>query len=88
MQADLNLCWVHKSKGMFSEGVAQNTKDKTTSTAAYLFFFNYKVLKFLFHHDNLCCFVCVEVIWRSQPNGVMLSVVSLPNHFYWAGLFL
>ena len=25
-------------------------------------------------------FVCVEVLWPSQPNGVMLSVVSLPNH--------
>ena len=25
-------------------------------------------------------FVCVEVLWPSQPNGVMLSVVSLPYH--------
>ena len=25
-------------------------------------------------------FVCVEVLQPSQPNGVMLSVVSLPNH--------
>ena len=25
-------------------------------------------------------FVCVEVLWPSQPNGVMSSVVSLPNH--------
>ena len=25
-------------------------------------------------------FVCVEVLRPSQPNGVMLSVVSLPNH--------
>ena len=24
-------------------------------------------------------FVCVEVLWPSQPNGVMLSAVSLPN---------
>ena len=32
-------------------------------------------------------FVCVEVLWPSQPNGVMSSVVSLPNHIllYWAG---
>ena len=24
-------------------------------------------------------FVCVEALWPSQPNGVMLSMVSLPN---------
>ena len=27
-------------------------------------------------------FVCVEVLWPSQPNGVMLGVVSLPNHMF------
>ena len=27
-------------------------------------------------------FVCVEVLWPSQPNGVMLSMVSLPNHTF------
>ena len=27
-----------------------------------------------------CLFVCVEVLWPSQPNGVMSSAVSLPNH--------
>ena len=27
-------------------------------------------------------FVCVEVIQPSQPNGVMSSVVSLPNHTF------
>ena len=26
--------------------------------------------------------VCVEVLWPSQPNGVMLSSVSLPNHTF------
>ena len=25
-------------------------------------------------------FVCVEVLWPSQPDGVMSSAVSLPNH--------
>ena len=30
-------------------------------------------LKFLF---------CVEVLWPSQPNGVMSSAVSLPNHTF------
>ena len=27
-------------------------------------------------------FVCVEVLWPSQPHGVMLSVDSLPNHSF------
>ena len=27
-------------------------------------------------------FVCVEVLRPSQPNGVMLSVVSLPNYTF------
>ena len=27
-------------------------------------------------------FVCVEVLWPSQPYGVMLSAVSLPNHMF------
>ena len=29
-----------------------------------------------------CRFVCVEVLRPSQPNGVMSSVVSLPNHTF------
>ena len=27
-------------------------------------------------------FVCVEVLWPSQPNGVMSSAISLPNHTF------
>ena len=33
-------------------------------------------------------FVCVEVLRPSQPSGVMSSMVSLPNHVYWADLVL
>ena len=29
-----------------------------------------------------CLFVCVEVLRPSQLNGVMSSVVILPNHMY------
>ena len=29
---------------------------------------------------HIVLFVCVEVLRASQPNGVMSSVVSLPNH--------
>ena len=27
-------------------------------------------------------FVCVEILWPSQPNGVMSSMVSLPSHTF------
>ena len=30
----------------------------------------------------LISFVCVEVLRPSQPNGVMSSAVSLPNHMF------
>ena len=32
--------------------------------------------------DIVCAFVCVGVLRPSQPNGVMSSVVSLPNHTF------
>ena len=31
---------------------------------------------------EFCLFVCVEVLRPSQPNGVMSSAVSLPNHTF------
>ena len=31
-------------------------------------------------NENEYLFVCVEVLRPSQPNGVMSSAVSLPNH--------
>ena len=31
-------------------------------------------------HSSGCC--CVEVLRPSQPNGVMSSAVSLPNHTF------
>ena len=30
----------------------------------------------------VCKFVCVEILRPSQPNGVMSSAVSLPNHTF------
>ena len=30
----------------------------------------------------VCLFVCVEVLWPSQPNGVMSSAISLHNHTF------
>ena len=34
------------------------------------------------HCSGLCLLVCAEVLRPSQPNGVMLSMVSLPNHMF------
>ena len=31
---------------------------------------------------GFCLFVCVQILRPSQPNGVMSSVVSLPNHMF------
>ena len=40
-----------------------------------------QVIKFD-NFSTLSLFVCVEVLRPSQPNGVMLSAVSLPNHTF------
>ena len=36
----------------------------------------------LYVHFLVFVCVCVEVLRPSQPNGVMLSAVSLPNHTF------
>ena len=36
----------------------------------------------IMHTSILFLFVCVEVLRPSQPNGVMSSAVSLPNHTF------
>ena len=39
-------------------------------------------MKDLYFGMLLKVFVCVEVLRPSQPNGVMSSAVSLPNHMF------
>ena len=39
-------------------------------------------LSFFEHKISLVLSVCVEVLQPSQPNGVMSSTVSLPNHMF------
>ena len=34
------------------------------------------------HDTSFDMFVCLEVLWPSQPNGVMMSTVILPNHTF------
>ena len=51
------------------------------------FYFSYFSLKIknkvqCFFKRGQFLFVCVEVLWSSQPNGVMSSAVSLPNHTF------
>ena len=41
-----------------------------------------KLIKFVLSIPVLKLFVCVEVLRPSQPNGVMSSAVSLPNHTF------
>ena len=36
----------------------------------------------IFLENRVCLFVCVEVLRPSQPNWVMSSAVSLPNHTF------
>ena len=48
--------------------------------------FNFWVVKFSVYLNRhvfvMCHFVCVEVLRPIQPIGVMLSMVSLPNHMF------
>ena len=37
---------------------------------------------YCFFSPGVCLFVCDEVLRPSQPNGVMSSAVSLPNHTF------
>ena len=52
----------------------QSQQQQMTIFFYYFFFFFF----LLFFRE----FVCVEVLWPSQPNGVMSSMVSLPNHTF------
>ena len=46
-------------------------------------YLNRRVFVMLAHvKQGMVLFVCAEVLWPSQPNGVMSSVVSLPNHTF------
>ena len=38
--------------------------------------------KFSKGHNSANIWFCVEVLRPSQPNGVMSSAVSLPNHMF------
>ena len=57
----------------------------------FLFFFFFYLFFFLIQKSSAaakkkqqksCLFACVEVLWPSQPNEVMSSAVSLPNHTF------
>ena len=56
---------------------------------SFLFFQENRIRHFMQIGDNLhqmlkpaFLIVCVEVLRPSQPNGVMSSAVSLPNHTF------
>ena len=56
---------------------------QTTFFFSFLFFGVFfrvnKIRHFMSFHVN---FVCVAVLRPSQPNGVMSSAISLPNHMF------
>ena len=41
-----------------------------------------QTLLYVESYEDESVFVCVEVLRPSQPNGVMSSAVSLPNHTF------
>ena len=51
---------------------------------SYIYIYIYVYIYIERELKGLCSdiFVCVEVLWPSQPNGVMSSAVSLPNHTF------
>ena len=53
-----------------------------TQSVFFVFFFWSILLQFNSLSDTSDLFVCVEVLRPGQPNGVMSSVVSLPNHTF------
>ena len=56
-------------------------KIRMLSTANFAWCFELKTWAQLFKTNNVVSlFVCVEVLRPSQPNGVMSSMVNLPNH--------
>ena len=70
--------WEHSSKKVFVFFNNNNNKKQK----------NMDILHILVYWDSMttsqlvCLFVCVEVLRPSQPNGVMSSAVSLPNHTF------
>ena len=49
---------------------------------AYICSFFYYNINYRYLAETHELFVCVEVLRPSQPNGVMSSAVSLPNHTF------
>ena len=70
-----NLCNIHTliTSFLFGDDVQREIKKCDTSMSVTREQYN-------FYPQRL--FVCVEVLRPSQPNGVMSSAVSLPNHTF------
>ena len=66
------------------------TEDNQTARVHRLFIgrtwfagiFSHLATQIRFIHYNRSLFACVDVLRPSQPNGVMSSAVSLPNHTF------
>ena len=60
-----------------SKGLSEILRDIRTSTYQIC-----GIEEKIIRTTTFVCVVCVEVLRPSQPNGVMSSAVSLPNHTF------
>ena len=74
LYSGVHVCWSEHSDSSFAYGFMSLDDGLCTMTATTLM----STLKYYI----LCNIVCVEVLRPSQPNGVMSSAVSLPNHTF------
>ena len=76
-EMSIPIFWKNKKK-------KKQKKSKHQFVVFFLFFFfmTYRNPVSLRNSRSLFGFVCVEVLRPSQPNGVMSSAVSLPNHTF------
>ena len=70
----------------YTKGTCKKRSAKDLFNNAYASELHQQVIAIQIGTHNICLyvclFVCVEVLRPSQPNGVMSSAVSLPNHTF------
>ena len=80
---DQSLLSTWKTLSPFIQNVPSEDSNQTVQMHRLIWIFSgHTCLKewFLMLGLIYCCCCCVEVLQPSQPNGVMSSAVSLPNH--------
>ena len=79
----VKILWYSKVKLVSMNGQVfpenENFQFKNIHSGLIFLFVNFFFFSFLI---KMFISFCVEVLWPSQPNGVMSSTVSLPNHMF------